>query len=112
MHFEGNITTNLISTIRYSEIKTVTVIGVNNINELLSGIKYNDINILNKFANTIVDDVKTPIFPKLKARENGIELIQLTQCLNSKDQLVGIFLIGIIDLICLDETSKTYYYRK
>lgn len=102
---------NVVAMKRYKFVKSVKITGIENINEFLNKIHFNFlydiVEILKKEG--VVLDTK---FDNLSIKDDGIELIQINQTINSKDEVIAICLIGIVGITTsITPLHGELYYR-
>lgn len=88
-YFQDTVTSNnVVVMYRYSEIRTIKITGIVEINDFLNDIMINRISKI----EAILKKEGLGFDTRLKK----IELIQINQTINSKDEVVAICLIGTI----------------
>ena len=97
---EDSVTSiNVVAMKRYKYVKSVKITGIENINEFLHNIYYNNLKAIDeilKKEGLVLDSSNY-----LSFKGDGIELIQINQTINSKDEVIAICLIGIVGPISI-----------
>lgn len=107
---EDSVTSiNVVAMKRYKYVKSVKITGIENINEFLHYIYLNHLKAIDeifKKEGLVLDSLNW-----LNFRHDAIELIQINQTINSKDEVIAICLIGIVDNITREQSLHGELYR-
>lgn len=107
-HEKDSVTSiNVVAMKRYNYVKSVKITGIENINEFLNSIHYNNLLAIDQILKK--EGLVLGSSNELSFKHDGIELIQINQTINSKDEVIAICLIGIINNLSITPLHGELY---
>jgi hypothetical protein len=107
-HEKDSVTSiNVVAMKRYNYVKSVKITGIENINEFLDNIYYNNLLVIDQILKK--EGLVLGSSNQVNFKHDGIELIQINQTINSKDEVIAICLIGIINNLSITPLHGELY---